>query len=212
MTTAQTAGPTTAPTSAPTTQSNQVSKGVPLYSASLPGDPCDHSGGKWVDYNQAVIVCTSTGTEISNHQSSLAGTLLISLPNYAVFPSNYAIEAQLQQAPSSNVDFGLYFRNQPGNAQGIYTFLIHQDGSWSTYVYNNTTGEPTQIDSGRTIGDAHTSMTLDVVVNGDNFTFYVNGNQVGSVIDATYSQGTVGIALDSGGTLYASNFALYSIH
>ncbi len=212
VTAAQTAVPTTAPTSAPTTtQANQVPKGVPLYAASLPGAPCDHSGGQWVNYNQSVIVCTSTGTEISNHQSSLAGTLLINLPNNAVFPANYVIEAQLQQAPSSNVDFGFYFRNQPGAAQGIYTFLIHQDGSWSAYVYNNTTGEPTQIARGGTIGDAHASMTVDVAVNGGNFTFYVNGNQVGSASDATYKQGTVGIALDSGGTLIASNFVLYTI-
>ena len=211
-TTAQTAVPTTVPTSAPTTtQANQVPKGVLLYSASLPGKPCDRSGGGWVNYNQALIVCASTGTEISNHQSSLAGTLLINLPNSAVFPSNYVIEAQLQQAPSSNVDFGFYFRNQPGAAQGIYTFLIHQDGSWSSYVYNNTTGEPTQIARGGTIGDAHSSMTVDVAVNGGNFTFYVNGNQIGSASDATYKQGTVGIALDSGGTLIASNFVLYTI-
>jgi hypothetical protein len=177
----------------------------------LPGVPCDHSGGRWVNYNQPAIICTSTGTQISNHQSSLAGILLVNLPNNTTFPSNYVIEAQLQQASSSNTDFGLYFRNQPGNAQGIYTFLIHQDGSWSSYVYNNTTGEPAQIASGRTIGDAHALMTLDVVVNGVNFTFYVNGNQVGSAIDTTYKQGTVGIALDSGGTLYASNFVLYNI-
>ena len=213
ITTAQTAVSTTVPTSAPTTtQANQVPKGVPLYSASLPGAPCDRSGGTWVNYNKAVIVCTSTGTEISNHQSSLAGTLLINLSNNAVLPSNYVIEAQLQQAPSSNVDFGLYFRNQPDYAQGIYTFLIHQDGSWSSYVYNNTTGEPTQIASGRTIGDAHASMTVDVAANGGNFTFYVNGNQVGSAIDTTYTKGTVGIALDSGGTIFASNFVLYTIH
>jgi serine/threonine protein kinase len=212
QTSVRTAVSTTVPTSAPTTtQSSQVPKGVPLYSASLPGTPCDSNGGHWVNYNQAVIVCTSTGTEISNHQSSLAGTLLVNLSNNAVLPSNYIIEAQLQQAPSSNVDFGLYFRNQTGNAQGIYTFLIHQDGSWSSYVYNNTTGEPTQIASGRRIGDAHASMTVDVAVNGDNFTFYVNGNQVGSVINTTYTQGTVGIAIDSGGTIFASNFVLYTI-
>jgi serine/threonine protein kinase len=209
---AQTAAPTTVPTSIPTTlQANKVPRGAALYSASLPGAPCDHNGGQWVNYNQTTIVCTPTGTQMSNHQSSLAGTLLINFSNNTVFPSNYVIEAQLQQASSSNVDFGFYFRNQPGNAQGIYTFLIHQDGSWSSYLYNNTTGEPTQIASGRTIGDAHALMTLDVVVNGANFTFYVNGNQVGSASNSTYAQGTVGIALDSGGTLFASNFVLYTI-
>jgi serine/threonine protein kinase len=204
--------PTTGPTSAPTTQqANQVPRGAVLYSASLPGAPCDQSGGRWSNYDQPVIICTAAGTQISNHQSNLAGTLLTNLPNNSVFPSNYVIEAQFQQASSSNTDFGIYFRNQPGNAQGIYTFLIHQDGSWSSYVYNNTTGAPTQIASGSTIGDPHAQMTLDVVVNGANFTFYVNGNQVGSASDSTYAQGTVGIALDSGGTLFVSKFVLYTI-
>ena len=176
----------------------------------MPGAPCDQNGGRWVNYNNPVIVCTSTGTEISNHQSSLAGILLIGLPNGAAFPSNYVIEAQLQQAPSSNVDFGIYFRNQPGNAQGIYTFLIHQDGAWSAYIYDNTTGEPTQIASGGPIGAAYSLMTVDVVARGDSFSFYVNGKQVGSVLNAVYPQGTVGIALDSGGSLLTSNFVLYA--
>jgi serine/threonine protein kinase len=209
----QTAGPTTGSTSTTTTlQANQVPRGVALYSTSTPGKECDHSRGNWTDYNQPAIVCTSTGTQISNQQSNLAGTLLINLPDNAVFPSNYVVEAQLQQTSTSNVDFGIYFRNQPGNAQGIYTFLIHQDGSWSSYVYDNTTGNPTQIASGGTIGDTHAQMTLDVVANGSNFTFYVNGKQVGSASDSTYAQGTVGIALDSGGTVIISNFVLYTIH
>jgi hypothetical protein len=78
-------------------------------------------------------------------------------------------------------------------------------------VYNNTSGEPTQIARGSTIGDAHAQMTLDVVANGANFTYYVNGNQVGYASNPTYAQGTVGIALDSGGTLFVSSFVLYSI-
>ncbi len=207
----QTVIPTTAPPGVPTpVQNNQVPKGAVLYSASFPGAPCDQNGGQWVNYNNAVITCTSSGTQIGNHQGSLAGPLLIGLPSGAAFPSNYVIEAQLQQAPSSNVDFGLYFRNQPGNAQGIYTFLIHQDGAWSAYVYDNTTGEPTQIDSGGPVVDAHSLLTLDVVARGNTFSFYVNGGLLHSVNNATYPQGTVGIALDSGGSLLASSFVLYA--
>jgi serine/threonine protein kinase len=97
VTATQRTTPTTGPTSAPTTQqANQVPRGAMLYSATLPGAPCDQSGGRWVNYNKSVIACTSTETQISNHQSSLAGTLLINLPNSSVFPSNYVIEAQLQ--------------------------------------------------------------------------------------------------------------------
>ena len=52
---------------------------------------------------------------------------------------------------------------------------------------------------------------MDVVANGAVFTFYVNSNEVGSVHDTTYQTGTVGIAVEAGGTVFASNFYLYAV-
>lgn len=206
-----TATPAITATSIPTTvQTNGVPKGTALYSAPLPGSSCDKNGGGWVNYNSPVLLCHSTDVEISNPQANLAGTFLISLPNSgSVFPSNYVIEVQLQQTSSSHSDFGIYFRNQPGNLSGVYTFLIHPDGSWSSYAYDNTTGNPTIIGSGGTIGSAYSSMTVDVVVNSANFSFYVNGKHVGDATNELYSMGTVGIVVDSGGDILASNFTLY---
>lgn len=206
-----TATPAITATSIPTAlQTNGVPKGTALYSAPLPGSPCDKNGGGWVNYNSPVLLCHSTDVEISNPQANLVGTFLISLPNSgSVFPSNYVIEAQLQQTSSSHSDFGIYFRNQPGNLAGVYTFLIHPDGSWSSYVYDNTNGNPTMIGSGGTIGSAYSSMTVDVVVNSANFSFYVNGKHVGDATNEMYSIGTVGIVVDTGGDILASNFTLY---
>ncbi len=204
--------PVSTPPSVPTTiQTNQVPKGAALYSATSPGSPCDKNGGRWVNYNSPIITCQPTNVEISDPQANLAGTLLINLPGTSTFPSNYVIEAQLQQASSSHADFGIYFRNQPGGQQGIYTFLVHPDGSWSSYVYDNTTGNPTPIASGGSIGSAYSPVVIDIVVNGANFSFYVNGQHVGDATDRTYSIGTVGIAVDTGGTIFASNFTLYAL-
>jgi serine/threonine-protein kinase len=204
--------PTSTPTTAatPTRITNGVPKGGLLYSATTPGSPCDSNGGHWADFNGVVIACLASSTEISNpyrQSPNLVGTLLTSLPNNS-FPSDYVIEAQLQQASSSNADFGIYFRNQPGNQQGVYTFFIHPDGTWSAYVYDNVTGAPTEIQRG-TFGDAHATVTIDVVAIGSHFTFYANGQKVGSASDNTYPTGTVGIAVDANGTVFASNFALY---
>lgn len=206
-----------APTSQPTNQSTTtqqtgVPKGSLLYSATSPGRPCDSNGGHWANYNLPVLTCQGTGTEIANSNSqspNLVGTLLTSLPNSA-FPSDYVIEAQLQSLNGSHADYGIYFRNQPGNQQGVYTFFIHSNGTWSTYVYDNSTGAPTEIARGR-LSDALGTATVDVVVVGSNFTFYVNGQLLGKTNDGTYSSGTVGIALDAGGTIFASNFSLYSL-
>lgn len=202
----------TTPTSIPTTvQANDVPKGTPLYSAPLPS-PCDKNGGRWVNYNSPVIICRPTGVEISNPQTDLVGTFLINLPNGgSTFPSNYVIEAQLQQASSSHSNFGIYFRNQPGSQPGVYTFLIHPDGSWSSYVYDNVNGNPTMIGSGGPIGSPYSSMKVDVVVNGANFSFYVNGKHVGDATNKIYSMGTVGIVVDTGGDIFASNFVLYAL-
>jgi hypothetical protein len=204
--------PTPNPTPTPTTAPQSgVPLGTLLYTTSTPGKNCDTGGGQWDDYN-AVIVCGQTNTRISNpsHQAlNLAGTFLIKMPGYP-YPSNYVIHAQMQQISNSASDFGIFFRNQSGNQPGVYSFMIHPDGTWSSYVYDNVNGNPTQIASGPSLGDAHARVTLDIVVNGSHFTFYVNGQQVGSISDTTYPTGTAGIVLDQSGTIVVSQFALYS--
>jgi serine/threonine protein kinase len=207
------------PTSQPTTQSTTtqqtgVPKGSLLYSATNPGRPCDANGGHWANFNGSILTCQGTGTQIANPHSqspNLVGTLLMSLPNSA-FPSNYVIEAQLQPLNGSQADYGIYFRNQPGNQQGVYTFFIHSNGTWSAFVYDNSTGAQTEIVRGNLgLGGAPASALVDVVIAGANFSFYVNGNFVGKTNDGTYPSGTVGIAVDAGGTILASNFVLYSL-
>ncbi len=202
--------PTLQPT--PTQPTNSIPKGALLYSATSPGTPCDSSGGHWANYNSPMVSCQGNGTSLSNPNASspdLVGTLLYSMPNRS-FPSNYVIEVTLQPAAGNQADFGVYFRNQPGNAQGVYTFFVHSDGTWSSYVYDNTTGAPTTIKQGP-FGSISGPLALDVVVIGSNFSFYSNGTLVGTASDTTYATGTVGIALDAGGSIFASNFRLYSI-
>ena len=142
----------------------------------------------------------------------MVGILLKMLPNHTSYPSyNYVAEAQLQQNSSSHADFGLYFRNQPGYQSGIYTLLIHPDGSWAAVVYDNVNGNPTTIRSDNTGLDAHARLTLDVMANGSNYTLYINGQQVAQVNDSTYLNGTAGVMVDIGGTVVVSEFALYSL-
>ncbi len=217
-----TATPTSQPTLSPTAPpAITIPKGAILYQGAAPGaasntsGPCDNGSEHWADYsaNSAPIIqCQGTSTLITNPNNDppdLDGTFLTSLPGGQIFPSNYVVEVQLQQTASSGADFGVYFRNQPGNLNGVYTFLIHPDGTWSTYVYYNAGGQ-SPLKSG-SFGDAHAPVTIDVVANGSNFTFYANGQKLASINDNTYANGTAGIAVDAGGTVTASNFALYKI-
>jgi hypothetical protein len=134
---------------------------------------------------------------------------LIGIPS-GTYLNNYVVEAQIQQANTSS-DYGIYFRNQPGNQQGVYTFFIHPNGTWGAYVYDNTTANQTQIASGPTNIDAHASLRITVVIVGSNFTFYINGQRIGTAHDSTYSTGTAGVAVDAGGTILVKNFSLYGV-
>ncbi len=119
---------------------------------------------------------------------------------------------QVQQSGTSSADFGVYFHNQPGNQQGAYTFLVHPDGFWEADVYDNATGKPTPLTTGKgKFGDIHALTTLDIVVSGNHYTFYSNGAMIGSADDpaSTYLSGTAGIALGQNATITASNFELY---
>jgi hypothetical protein len=200
---------TATPTGESASPSSVVSAGTPLYTISAPG--CGNNAGNWSTYNGAKITCKGSKTLISNtaHSAQLQGLFLVQIPGHS-YPSNYVVQAQLQQDTHSSSDFGLYFRNQPGNQQGVYTFLIHPNGTWNAYVYDNNTGAPKTL-AGGTASDAHTSMTLAVSVNGQRFDFYADGRTLGSITDQTYGNGTAGIAVDQGGTITASNFVLSTL-
>ncbi len=205
------ATPTTAPSPTATQPTTNVPLGQQLYATGTPGPNCDRAGGTWSITDGAQVNCLVNRTRLSNTGTALQGIFLTALPG-STLPNNYVIQVRLQQAPASSADFGVYFRNQPGaNQQGTYSFLIHSDGSWSAYVYDNKSAQATELTKGTgALNDIHAAVTLDIVVSGQQFTFYADGQQLGTVSDTTYTSGTAGIALDQGGTVFASNFKLYA--
>ena len=199
--------PTLKPTLAPT-QPATVPVGTQLYAAVSPGNGCDSNGGTWQNYNNVQVACQGGKSVITNGTQNLGGTFLTAIPGQT-YPSNYVIQAQLQQDNASNANFGIYFRNQPGSQLGTYTFLIQPDGTWIASVYDNATGQPTRLRRGN-LGDSHALVTLTIVVNENNFTFYANGKKLAGAYNAQYPSGTVGIAVAPGGTVTASNFEIYT--
>jgi serine/threonine protein kinase len=210
-------------TPSPTPQTNVIPKGQVLYTTNEPGTPdnataCDGGSEHWIAYNSPSITCQPSNVIIHNphppqgSDQNLAGFILGTLSGNQSYPSsNYVIEAQIQADSSSQSAFGLYFRNQVGYQEGIYTLLILPDGSWNCFVYDNTTGAPTLIGNGNIGVSAHAQLTLDVAASGSLYTFYVNGEKVGQVQDATYLNGTAGIVVNAGGTIAISRFTLYSV-
>ena len=184
--------------------------------ASNNGQNCDAGAEVWKNANRSNLTCQMGAVTIVNAQKSSAGTSLAALPHNMTYPDNYIVEAQMQQDTSSRDDFGLTFRTQPGDQPGQqlggYSFLIHPNGTWSSYVYDLTTGDPSEIARGGTIGDAHGTIALDVLANGPDYTFYINRspNPIGHAHDDTYTQGNAGIVLNGKGKLTVQSFAFYS--
>ncbi len=213
-----TPSPTKQPTVAPTatlkptagpTQPATVPVGGLLYTTARPGNGCDTSGGKWMNYNGIQVTCQDGNSVVTNPSQTLNGTFLTNIPAQQ-YPSDYVIQVQMQQDAASSADFGLYFRNQLANQQqlGTYSFLIHPDGTWGAYVNDNATGTPTRIKRG-VLGDSHALVTLAIIVQGNTFTFYANGNKLNSVTNMRYASGIVGIAAAPGVTITTSNFELF---
>jgi hypothetical protein len=87
--------------------------------------------------------------------------------------------------------------------------LVSPDGNWEVNVYDNTVGNRKQLINGTQTGiSIGTGITLAVAVKGNNFSFYINNQLVGTTQDNTYSSGTVGIAVDHDGDIAVDQFSL----
>jgi serine/threonine protein kinase len=184
----------------------QTLKGALLYTTAMPA-PCNSN---WIEYKgQFDCYHTPPYLEGIKNSNELGGVFLNRLTQGRDYPTNYVVEAHMQSVQIGA--FGIYFRNQPGNGYGTYTFLVYPDGTWQVNGYDNKTGEHTQLTGGtQAVSTIGKWITLDAVVKGSNFSFYINNHLVGTAQDTTYPTGTVGIAIDHDGEIATDQFSLYA--
>jgi serine/threonine protein kinase len=188
-----------------------IPTGQLLYGTALPGASCDTQHGKWSNTTNAKLICGSNAVTMSNTGNGhLAGTFLDKLPNDRPFPNNYILQVQMSAMPGSQGEFGIFFRNQPGQQQGTYAFLVDATGSWQANTYDNTNGKLQTLVQRPLQGTSSATMTIDIVVQGDTYTFYINGVQQGVAISGQYTSGTIGLAADIGANVSFRNLALYA--
>ena len=187
-----------------------ISPGQQLYSTSSPGQHCDTHGGTWEDYNGVHIECQNGRIRISNTAQvpTLQGTFLTQLP-VGAYPSDYIVQAQMQPEKASRNGFGIYFRNQPDQQLGVYTFMMYSDGTWRACIYDNKTGNSTQL-TGGILKNITLPATMTIVVRGQHFIFYANNVLLGDINDKDYPNGSTGIVVERGASVLVSNFVLYS--
>lgn len=91
---------------------------------------------------------------------------------------------------------GMVFRLD--NAAGkLYFFLVCQDGTYGLYTYLDNTGNNiitlTSSSSSAFATGYHRSNVIAVVANHSTFTLYINGQNIDSVHDSTFTSGQIGL-------------------
>lgn len=225
-----TAQPTFRPPVSPTVQSTRqptvsptplVSVGAQLYASPLLGSECPGVHGAWSQDINARVTCNGTSTELANSLPPtiyyLAGMFLNGLADGSGIPDNYVLQVETSQKLGSQGYFGVLFRNQPDQSghrhNGSYAFLINpNDGTWKAAVYDDVSGLPTYFANGQFSLPSTTSMIIDIIVQENTFTFYLNGvllSQVAGPANPNYSSGTIGFTVSTNTVALFKNLAVY---
>ena len=157
--------------------------------------------------------------ELSDTSSTyLAGIFLDKFPNGFGIPNDYVLQVQANESPTSYDGFGVFFRNQSGVIhQGTFSFLLYPQSQsypqdhWEANVYNDTTGKKALLYADATTVRLGSTTTIDIVVHGSTFTFYINGTYQGKASSNLYPTGTIGLAASGGAQIYFKNMAIYAL-
>ncbi|GCE16473.1 hypothetical protein [Dictyobacter kobayashii] len=138
----------------------------------------------------------------------MAGTFLTQLPNGQTLPDSYYIQAQVK-LNSPNSQFGFYYHSKP---DGYYTIMFNSN-TW-TANYTDKNGTQTSLTSIPLHGtQLDGTVTVDIVIQGSNFIYYVNGVQQGTANGAfgdSNSGGNIGLAVGPNSDVSFKNFAIYT--
>ncbi|MHB8598301.1 MAG: protein kinase domain-containing protein [Ktedonobacteraceae bacterium] len=188
-----------------------ISVGTLLYSATRPN--CNAAQRNfWSKTSNAQFICNQSATELKNTASSyLAGLYLNTLPNGASIPNDYVLQVQMSQSQTSFSSYGVFFRNQPGSQQGTYSFMLDPGGYWKAYTYDNVTGAENTLYGHKATVPLNGFTTIDIVVHGATFMFYLNGKYQGMAKSPKYAVGSLGFAVDTGADVYIRNLAIYRL-
>ncbi len=184
-----------------------------LYGTDEPGTSCDKRGGEWSSTTNAQISCGQATTMHNSDQAMLAGTFLDKLPQGKTMPADYVLQVQVTVNAASTGNFGVFVRNQPGQqAQGTYSVLLAPPNTWKMYEYQNSSGAATALVQGiPTQATLTGTFTIDVLVQGDTYTLFINGSQEGYAQSGTYMTGNIGLAVDAGADVSFKNLEVFAL-
>src|SRR5579859_2644081 len=179
------------------------------YKAAVPGFGCDNGAGQWkpatVARDYVTTRCLPNGLEVSEGASEkYSGSVSFYWLN-GNFPANYKVQAHIDVSALNDGSAGFLTRTDELSSQGYY-FSIHADGSWQIESYDSS-GNVHQLAQGQV--PPRSAYTLEATSNGPTQSLALDGVQVGTVSDKTYTttdridlfisptQGSAGIAVFS---------------
>ncbi|HYL41942.1 MAG TPA: serine/threonine-protein kinase [Ktedonobacteraceae bacterium] len=211
--------PLPTPTHAPTNNLPKalVPVGTLLYGTAMPA--CDTYSTFWSKSANAYVQCSPSAMELSDTSSTyVAGIFLDKFPNGFGIPNDYVLQVQTNESLTSYDGFGVFFRNQSGVIhQGTFSFLLYPRSQsypqdrWEANVYNDTTGKKALLYADTTTVRLGSTTTIDIVVHGSTFMFYINGTYQGKASSTLYPTGTIGLATSGGAQIYFKNMAIYAL-
>jgi hypothetical protein len=117
-------------------------------------------------------------------------------------------------SPGTADFFGFKFRQQSqqddGQGRGGYAFLYALNSQWEFNRYDaNGTRHILTLQTMQV--SAASANTLDLVVNGSRFSFYMNGNLVSEQDDGTYNQGFLCLVAEPRARVLFRDLTIYSL-
>lgn len=187
--------------------------GAAVYGTALPGPQCDAQGGQWSKQPGVNITCNAKSgwTQLTNTGSNTAGIFLNKLAGGKAIPANYVIQVQVNLSTTSQRMAGIFFRNQSTTPTGAGSYLINAVGVWTGNIDDNRTGTVTPLYNSSFHGTMTAPVTLDVVVQGTKYTFYINGANQGYIASGLYADGNLGLVADGGATVSFKDMVIYAL-
>ncbi|GHO75711.1 hypothetical protein KSD_34820 [Ktedonobacter sp. SOSP1-85] len=194
--------------------STQKTSGAPTDSNILIQDPLDHNAHDWPETPADMYAFKDGAYHITNHTDASGISLLETSPFNG--PITYAVSMrQIAGDDNSEVNtFGLIFRfsqsmQNKKQVTHFYTFevLNKKGGYYRFWKYDDSSGDKNkfwqQIGKNVNLGnefkvgrDANATNTLTATMDGNKFTFWVNGKKVMDATDNSYATGVVGMIVN----------------
>jgi hypothetical protein len=128
-------------------------------------------------------------------------------------PDNFTIQVQVKQISGCTCNgWGVHFRHtSTGND---YVFVIDGTGDWLVQkCINNTCSDlhALSASNGAIVSGLNALNTLEVDAKGSHFVFLANGEQLGTVDDATYASGLVGLSGGASAEVVFTNLVINEV-